>query len=60
MKPIVLCIIDKLNLEQINDYSKVFLNPSDNIYSDIGLGKRLKHQVRLLLKKSVVLIFIVI
>ena len=40
MKPIVLCIIDKLNLEQINDYSKVFLNPSDNIYSDIGLGKK--------------------
>ena len=42
MKPIVLCIIDKLNLEQINDYSKVFLNPSDNIYSDIGLGKKVK------------------
>nr|MBP3258746.1 hypothetical protein [Bacilli bacterium] len=42
MKPIVLCIIDKLNLEQINNYSKVFLNPSDNIYSDIGLGKKVK------------------
>ena len=42
MKPIVLCIIDKLNLEQLNDYSKVFLNPTDNIYSDIGLGKKVK------------------
>ncbi len=40
MKPIVLCIIDELNLEQLNDYSKVFLNPSSNIYSDIGLGKK--------------------
>ena len=43
MKPIVLCIIDKLNLEDINDYSKVFLNPSDDIYSDIGLGKKVKN-----------------
>ena len=42
MRPIVLCIIDKLNLEQINDYSKVFLNPTNNIYTDIGLGKKVK------------------
>lgn len=53
MKPIVLCIIDKLNLEQINDYSKVFLNPSDNIYSDIGLGKKVKTPSEVITEKII-------
>lgn len=51
MKPIVLCIIDKLNLEQINDYSKVFLNPSSNIYSDIGLGKKVNTPAEVITEK---------
>ena len=51
MRPIVLCIIDKLNLEQINDYSKVFLNPTESIYSDIGLGKKIKTQSEVIAEK---------
>ena len=40
MKPLVLCVVDKINLEELNSYSKVTLNPTDNIYADIGIGKK--------------------
>ena len=40
MKPLVLCVVDKINEEELDSYSKVTLNPTDNIYADIGIGKK--------------------
>ena len=40
MKPLVLCVIDDLNLDEINGYSKAFLNTTNDIYADIGIGKK--------------------
>ena len=42
MKPLVLCITDKIGTLNIDNYSKVILNDKDINYAYLGLGKKVK------------------
>ena len=41
MKPVFLCMIDRLTLKKVNSLNKVYLNNKDYTYSNIGLGENL-------------------
>ena len=41
MKPVLLCMIDKINSKKLDGFNKVYLNDKDYDYTNIGLGEKL-------------------